>query len=73
MLDLYNVGSLISFGSLGDLERDPIAFVKGLESLALNCAKMDKYVPSVVAGEKSIALGRIEPLNCSLGCQICSS
>jgi hypothetical protein len=72
-LELYNVSSLISLGSLGDLERHPLTFVKSLESVTLDGAVMDENVPAIVAGEKSVALCRVEPLNCSLGCQICSS
>lgn len=72
-LYLYDVGGLVSLGSLGYLERNPLSLVKSLEAFALDGAEVDKYVPSIIAGKKTIAFGRIEPLNCSFGCQNCSS
>jgi hypothetical protein len=72
-LYLYDVGGLVSLGSLGYLERNPLSLVKSFEAIALDGAEMDENVPAIIAGKKTIALGRIEPLNCSLGCQNCSS
>lgn len=72
-LYLLYVGSLISLGTLSDTEGNPLALVESLESISLDSAIMNENVLAIVAGYESITLRRVEPLHCSLSCQICSS
>jgi hypothetical protein len=61
-----NVAGLQTFGALFDSELDLLAFLQVPETLALNGREMDKDIIAAFASEEAIALGPIEPLDCTV-------
>jgi len=59
-----NVRGLLAFGAGRDVETDSLAFLQGLEALALNCGKMrEEILTAPVGGDEAEALGIVEPLD----------
>ena len=65
-LQFYHILSLQSFWAFGYFELNTVAFIKRLESTALNGAVMDEDVISGIAADKTITFFVIKPLYCSL-------
>ena len=63
---LHNVSGLRAFLSVDDVEGYLLAFVEGLEALALNCAEMYEDVLTFVGGDEPVPFGLVEPLYSSL-------
>ena len=61
-----DVAGLKSLGALFDSELNLLAFLQVLETLALNGREMDEDIIAAFACEKAVALGPIEPLNCTV-------
>ena len=67
LLDLNDVGGLLTLGAGGDIERYLLAFGQGLEPVTLQRGKVDENVlASAVGGNKAIAFLVAEPLDSSL-------
>src|SRR5579875_1274908 len=60
-----NLIRLRALGALHDVELDLISLAKALVALLLDGAVMDEKIGRIGTSDKSIALGVIEPLNCS--------
>ena len=58
--DLIGLQALLA---LHDLEAHLLAFLQGLETRALDGAKMNEHVRAAVAGDEAEALGFVEPLD----------
>ena len=58
-----NIRSLRTFGALGDLELNLIAFLQALVSFRRNRAVVHKDVSSIFAADKTVPLGIVEPLH----------
>jgi|GraSoiStandDraft_9_1057307.scaffolds.fasta_scaffold243086_1 hypothetical protein len=65
-LDCLHVFSLPALGSLGDVELHRLAFLQASEAAGLNGGKMHENVFAILAADKAVAFGVIEPLYCSL-------
>ena len=61
-----NVLSLPSLLPFDHVELDCLAFLQALESIALNSAKVDKYIFTALPGDKTKSLGIVKPFHCSL-------
>jgi hypothetical protein len=68
LLDLQelNVLSLPSLCPFDHVELDCLAFLKALESITLNGAKVDKYILTALPRDKAKSLGIVKPFYCSL-------
>lgn len=65
-LENLNVLSLPSFCPFDHIELDGLAFLQALESVALNGAKVDKHIITVLPRDKTKPLGIVKPFHCSL-------
>ena len=72
-LDFFYIGSLGAFASLCDFKTYLLAFIKSLESIALNCAEVYEYVVTFIGGDKSVALCCVEPFYCAVASQSVAS
>jgi len=61
LLDPGHVSSLKTFRSLDYVKRYPIAFNKGLESVAADCGEMAKYVFAAFLLKKTKTLAVVKP------------
>jgi hypothetical protein len=60
------VGCQIAFGTFEEFKLYRFAFVQGSVSIFLDCGKMDENVLSGRTLDKTVTLGAIKPLYCSL-------
>jgi hypothetical protein len=61
-----DVGSLFSLWTLGFFERHFLAFLQGLETVALDGGKMCEHIfAAVIWGNEAKTLGVAEPLDCT--------
>ncbi len=58
--------------ALFDREGYRLPLVEGLKTIDVDSAEVDKIVFSVLAGDKPIALGVVEPFHCSLSQSVAS-
>ena len=65
-LERLNILSLPSFGTLGHIELDSLAFLKALETAGLDRREMHKNIFAILTADKAVTLGIIKPLHCSL-------
>src|ERR1700676_2710726 len=65
-LDGSDVLCLPALRTLGHVELDALALLKGAKTVRLNRGVMDEYVLAVVAAKKTETLGVVEPLDCAL-------
>jgi len=65
-LKLHHVLSLESFGTLGNLKLDLVAFVQRLKSTGLNSGMVYENIIPGSALDKTIALLVVKPFYCSL-------
>ena len=72
-LQLLDVRRLGAFAALGDLEGNLLAFIKGLKSVALDCAEVHEYIVAFVGGDKTITLSCVEPFYCAVAFQCVAS
>ena len=61
-----DVAGLKSLGALFNSELNLLAFLQVLEPLALNGREVDKDIIAAFASEEAIALGPIEPFDCTV-------
>src|SRR5688500_927492 len=61
-----DVAGLQTLGALFDSELDLLAFLQVLEAFALDRREVDKDVIAAIASEKAVALGPVEPLDCTV-------
>src|SRR3990170_6698570 len=64
-----DVGRLLAFRAVHDLELDRLALVQGLEALALDRGEVDEHVLPGLARDEPVALLVAEPLHGALLCQ----
>ena len=72
-LELLDVRSLGALAALGNLERYLLAFIKGLEAVALDCAEVHEYVVAFVCGDESVTLSCVKPFYCAVAFQCVAS
>src|SRR5262249_20082498 len=60
---LLHVCSLRSFRTLHDLEFDRISFLQSTVAVANDCGVVDKDIGAVIAPDKSVSFGIIEPFD----------
>ena len=69
-LELYNIDStklLAVLRILLSIESNLLALFESLEAFAYDCREVYEYIiAAVVVGNKSVALFRVEPLNCTV-------
>lgn len=70
LAELLGVGaddliSLRTFFALDDIELYRVAFLKGLVSIRLDGAVVNKDVSATIAAEKAVTLGVVKPLHCA--------
>jgi len=65
-LESLNVFGLQALGALGDIELHGLAFLQALETAGLDGGEMHENVFASLTADKTVALGVIEPLYCSL-------
>ena len=65
-LDRGHVLCLPAFGTLGYVELHCLALLQALEAARLNRREMHENVFAVLTADEAVALGVVEPLNCSL-------
>jgi len=65
-LQSLNVLCLPALGSLDDVELDGLTFLEAAEALILNGGVVNEHIFAVLTADKTVTLGVIEPLNCSL-------
>ncbi len=63
LLDLGDVRSLKTLGTLDDFEGYLVAFVQGLETVALDRRKMHKHILAVLLRDETKPLAVVEPLH----------
>src|SRR3990170_2625067 len=61
-----DVAGLQTLGALFDGELDLLAFLQVLETIALNGREVDKDIIAAFASEEAVALGPIEPFDCTV-------
>src|SRR5579859_1385383 len=66
VLASLNVLCLPALGSLDDVELHGLAFLETAEALVLNGGVVHEYIFAILTADKTIPLGVIEPLYCSL-------
>jgi hypothetical protein len=66
LVDDDDVAGLKTLGALFDGELDLLAFLQVLEAFALDRREVDKDIIAAFASEKAIALGPIEPFDCTV-------
>jgi hypothetical protein len=62
ILKFYDVDGVVTLGAGCDFKFHFLAFVEGLEAIALDGRVVDEYVAAALALDETIALGCIEPL-----------
>ena len=67
-LERLDVLSLPALGALGHVELHGLALLQALETACLNRREMYENVFARLTADKAVALGVIEPLDCSLFC-----
>src|SRR5271170_3133219 len=67
-LDSGNVLRLPAFGAFRHVELHGLAFLQALEAASLNRGEMHENVFAILTADKTIALGVVKPLHCSLFC-----
>jgi hypothetical protein len=65
-LEFYNVLSLITFRSFGNVEFYVVTFVQRLETTGLNCGMVHENIIPRVAPDKAVTLFIVKPLNYAL-------
>src|SRR5215471_15863362 len=60
-----DVRGLQAFGPLSHLELHLGTFIQGTVALRLNCREMYEHILAILTLDKSISLGRVEPLYCA--------
>lgn len=65
-LECLHVFGLPTLGALGDVELHRLAFLQALETARLDSGEMHENVFAILAADKAVAFGVIEPLYCSL-------
>jgi hypothetical protein len=65
-LKLYNILSLISFRTFGNVEFNVIAFIQRFEAAGLNCGMVHENIIPRIAPDKSVAFFIVKPLNYAL-------
>lgn len=61
-LELDDVGRLLALWSVHDIELERLTLSQSLESVALDCRKVYKYIRTVWSLDESVTLGVVEPL-----------
>jgi hypothetical protein len=67
-LNPLHILRLPSFGSFDHVELNLLSFLQAAEASRLDGREMYEYILAVLAADKSIALGVVKPLYCSLFC-----
>jgi hypothetical protein len=65
VLDAFDVLRLPALGALHDIELNLLTFLQAAKSVCLNSGEVDEYVFTILAADKTVALGIVEPLYCS--------
>jgi hypothetical protein len=66
LLERLDILSLPSLRTLGHVELHRLALLQALETTRLDRRKMHKNVFAILAADKTVAFGVVEPLHCSL-------
>ena len=64
-LDAFDVLCLPAFGAFDYVELNLLTFLQAAETIRLDGGEVYKYILAVLAADKPIALGIVEPLYCS--------
>ena len=64
-LDAFYVLCLPAFRAFYNVELNLLTFLQAAETIRLNGGEVHEYIFTVLAADKSIALGIVEPLYCS--------
>src|SRR5450759_3465666 len=67
-LDGGNVLRLPALGALGHVELHGLAFLQALEAASLTRGEMHENVFAILTADKTVTLGVVKPLHCSLFC-----
>src|SRR6266498_1272253 len=69
-LERLNIFSLPALRAFGYIKLDRLALLQALETSRLHRRKVHKHIFAILSADKTIALGVVEPLYCSLFCHV---
>ena len=65
-LDYGDIGRGGAFGTLHDLERNPVAIVERLETAGIDPRVVNKHIRAVCSFDEAVTLTCVEPFDCSV-------